>query len=60
MDRGTDSVGPALEQVGERWTFLILCEAFFDVRRFVDRQRTAASRAPSWRTGSAAWMRTAS
>src|SRR6478736_7978768 len=29
-----DSVGRALELVGERWTLLILREAFFGVRRF--------------------------
>lgn len=34
-----DSVEAALDQVGDRWTFLILREAFFGVRRFVDFQR---------------------
>jgi DNA-binding HxlR family transcriptional regulator len=34
-----DSVEAALDQVGDRWTFLILREAFFGVRRFVDLQR---------------------
>ncbi|MDT5222659.1 MAG: hypothetical protein QOG19_66, partial [Mycobacterium sp.] len=29
-----DSVGRALELVGERWTLLILREAFFGVQRF--------------------------
>ncbi len=29
----------ALNEVGDRWTFLILREAFFGVRRFVDFQR---------------------
>ena len=29
-----ESVGRALELVGERWTLLILREAFFGVRRF--------------------------
>lgn len=37
--RGQDSVEAALEQVGARWTFLLLREAFFGVRRFVDFQR---------------------
>lgn len=36
--RGTDSVEAALHQVGDRWTFLLLREAFFGVRRFVDFQ----------------------
>ncbi|WP_067667690.1 winged helix-turn-helix transcriptional regulator [Nocardia miyunensis] len=31
-----DSVEAALDQVGDRWTFLILREAFFGVRRFTD------------------------
>lgn len=39
MGRGADSVEAALEQVGDRWTFLVLREAFFGVRRFVDLQR---------------------
>lgn len=34
-----DSVEAALDQVGDRWTFLILREAFFGVRRFVVFQR---------------------
>ncbi|MFD3508232.1 winged helix-turn-helix transcriptional regulator [Nocardia sp. NPDC058666] len=34
-----DSVEAALSQVGDRWTFLILREAFFGVRRFVDMRR---------------------
>lgn len=34
-----DSVEAALDQVGDRWTFLLLREAFFGVRRFVDFQR---------------------
>ena len=38
--RGADSVEAALDQVGDRWTFLVLREAFFGVRRFVDFQRS--------------------
>lgn len=34
-----DSVEAALKQAGDRWTFLLLREAFFGVRRFVDFQR---------------------
>lgn len=34
-----DSVEAALDQVGDRWTFLVLREAFFGVRRFADFQR---------------------
>lgn len=37
--RRTDSVAATLDQVGDRWTFLLLREAFFGVRRFVDFQR---------------------
>ena len=39
VSRGADSVEAALRQVGDRWTFLLLREAFFGVRRFVDFQR---------------------
>ena len=38
-DPGADSMTAALNQVGDRWTFLLLREAFFGVRRFVDFQR---------------------
>lgn len=34
-----DSVEATVNLVGDRWTFLILREAFFGVRRFVDFQR---------------------
>jgi DNA-binding HxlR family transcriptional regulator len=34
-----DSVAAALSQVGDRWTFLVLRECFFGVRRFADLQR---------------------
>ncbi|KAA8877299.1 helix-turn-helix transcriptional regulator [Nocardia colli] len=34
-----DSVEAALEQVPDRWTFLVLRECFFGVRRFIDFQR---------------------
>ena len=34
-----DSVQAALEQVGDRWAFLILRECFFGVRRFADFRR---------------------
>ena len=33
------SVGKAMEVLGERWTFLIMREAFYGVRRFSDLQR---------------------
>ncbi len=41
---GTDrpascSIGRAMELLGERWTFLILREAFWGVRRFTELQR---------------------
>ena len=34
-----DSIQAAMEILGERWTFLILREAFYGVRRFSDFQR---------------------
>ncbi|MGW3277075.1 winged helix-turn-helix transcriptional regulator [Nocardia rhamnosiphila] len=34
-----DPVAAAVEHVGDRWTFLILREAFFGVRRFADMRR---------------------
>lgn len=37
--RRVDSVEAALSQAGDRWTFLLVREAFFGVRRFVDFQR---------------------
>ena len=37
--RGDDSVEAALNQVGDRWTLLLLREVFFGARRFVDFQR---------------------
>jgi DNA-binding HxlR family transcriptional regulator len=40
----TDSVERALDQIGDRWTFLILREAFFGVKRFDEfRRNTGAS-----------------
>ena len=33
------SIGRAIEILGERWTFLILRESFYGVRRFSDMQR---------------------
>src|ERR1700759_2223679 len=40
LDRPDDcSIGRAMEVLGERWTFLILREAFYGVRRFSDMQR---------------------
>ena len=33
------SVGRAMDILGERWTFLILRECFYGVRRFSDMQR---------------------
>ena len=35
----TCSVGQAMDILGERWTFLILRESFYGVRRFSDMQR---------------------
>src|SRR3954453_12705647 len=35
----TCSIGRAMEILGERWTFLILREAFYGVRRFSEMQR---------------------
>jgi DNA-binding HxlR family transcriptional regulator len=35
----TCSIGRAMEILGERWTFLILRECFYGVRRFSDMQR---------------------
>jgi DNA-binding HxlR family transcriptional regulator len=40
LERPDDcSIGRAMEVLGERWTFLILREAFYGVRRFSDMQR---------------------
>ena len=40
LDRpSTCSIGRAMEILGERWTFLILRESFYGVRRFSDIQR---------------------
>jgi len=40
MDRPTScSIGRAMELLGERWTMLILREAFWGVRRFTELQR---------------------
>jgi DNA-binding HxlR family transcriptional regulator len=40
LDRPQEcSIGRAMEVLGERWTFLILREAFYGVRRFSDMQR---------------------
>ena len=40
LDRpGSCSIGRAMEILGERWTFLILRESFYGVRRFCDMQR---------------------
>jgi len=40
LDRpATCSIGRAMEILGERWTFLILREAFYGVRRFSEMQR---------------------
>ena len=36
----TCSIARAMELLGERWTFLILCEAFWGVRRFSQLQRS--------------------
>src|SRR6187431_1574694 len=35
----TCSIGRAMDILGERWTFLILRESFYGVRRFSDMQR---------------------
>ena len=50
-----ESVGRALELVGERWTLLILREAFFGVRRFGQLARTSTSRGPRCRPGCGCW-----
>lgn len=39
LARGDCSLARAMEVVGERWTFLVLREAFSGVRRFEDMQR---------------------
>src|ERR1700750_3018046 len=40
LDRPDDcSIARAMEILGERWTFLILRESFYGVRRFSDMQR---------------------
>jgi DNA-binding HxlR family transcriptional regulator len=40
LDRpGSCSIGRAMDILGERWTFLILRESFYGVRRFSDMQR---------------------
>ena len=45
MGRGGCSVEAALDVLGERWTFLVLREAFFGLRRFDDFQKkTGAAR----------------
>jgi len=38
-DTANCNIGAALEVVGERWTFLVLREAFNGIRRFDDMQR---------------------
>ncbi|MEV6324008.1 helix-turn-helix domain-containing protein [Nocardia sp. NPDC051787] len=38
-----DSVAAALDEVGDRWTFLVLRECFFGVRRFADFQRNTGA-----------------
>ena len=50
-----ESVGRALELVGERWTLLILREAFFGVRRFGQLARNLTSRGPRFRRGCGCW-----
>jgi DNA-binding HxlR family transcriptional regulator len=42
----SDSVERALEQIGDRWTFLLLREAYFGVRRF-DQFQTATGASPN-------------
>jgi DNA-binding HxlR family transcriptional regulator len=37
--RRTDSVGVAMAQIGDRWTFLVLREVFYGVHRFSDMAR---------------------
>jgi DNA-binding HxlR family transcriptional regulator len=44
-----------LEIIGERWTFLVLREAFMGVRRFDELQRNTGWLATSSRPGSASW-----
>lgn len=38
-----DSVAAALDQVGDRWTFLVLRECFFGTRRFADFHRNTGA-----------------
>ncbi|WP_326938479.1 hypothetical protein [Amycolatopsis rifamycinica] len=40
-----DSVGRALDLVGERWSLLILRETFFGLRRYASSRATCPSRA---------------
>ena len=43
--RGACAIGAALEHLGDRWTLLVLREAFFGVRRFEElRRNTGAAR----------------
>ncbi|WP_290057755.1 winged helix-turn-helix transcriptional regulator, partial [Amycolatopsis solani] len=42
-----DSVGRALDLVGERWSLLILREAFFGVRRYGEFARTLSIPRPT-------------
>ena len=42
-ERRHDSVAAALDQVGDRWTFLVLRESFFGIRRFADFQRNTGA-----------------
>src|ERR1700751_57303 len=38
-DTANCAIGAAVAVIGEKWTFLVLCEAFNGVRRFDDMQR---------------------
>ena len=49
------SVANTLDVIGDRWTVLLLRDAFLGVRRFDDFQRTWGSPATSWPTDSAGW-----
>src|SRR6202045_5551373 len=43
-DTANCTIGAAIDMIGEKWTFLVLREAFSGVRRFADMQRR--TRAP--------------
>ena len=54
------SVGRAMDILGERWTFLILRESFYGVRRFSDMQRNLGIARNILSTGCRRWSARAS